>query len=146
MRPLIPIVVLGAALLAVLSCAPAPESAAPATPAASETPAPQAVAAASASVVPTDAPPVHERLLELTNGCPKEMHLYYGEHPGDGHGQGATVSAGSTTPIPRGSDGTVVVWVVDDKGFGLASVQVTRRMRHVRVNADCMRIEADSTR
>jgi hypothetical protein len=133
-------------LFVAFSCAPAPEAGAPATPAASEGAAPQAVAATSGSVAQPDAPPVHERPLELTNACPKEMHLYYGEHPGDGHGQGATVPAGATTPIPRGSDGTVMVWVVDDKGFGLASVQVTRRMRHVRVKADCMGIEADSTR
>jgi hypothetical protein len=74
------------------------------------------------------------------------MHLYYGDHPGDGQGAAATAAAGATIPIPRRSDGTAVVWVVDDKGFGLASVQVTRRMRHVRVNADCMRMEADSAR
>ena len=40
-------------------------------------------------------------------------------------------------------DGSVVVWVVDDKGEGLASVHVTRRMKHVRINADCARIDAN---
>ena len=136
-----------APLVVALSCAPAPETAAPATPPApSASAAPPAVAAAAASDAPSDAPAAHFRSLDLTNACPKEMHLYYGEHPGDGHGQGATVPAGATTLIPRGSDGTVVGWVVDDKGFGLASVQVTRHMRHVRVKADCSGIEADSTR
>jgi hypothetical protein len=74
------------------------------------------------------------------------MHLYFGDHPGDGNGQAAVVATGATIPVPRGPDGTVVVWVVDDKGFGLASVHVTRHMRHVRIDAACMKIDADSTR
>jgi hypothetical protein len=34
------------------------------------------------------------------------------------------------------------VWVVDDKGAGLGSVHVTRRMKHITINADCGRIDA----
>jgi hypothetical protein len=37
----------------------------------------------------------------------------------------------------------VVVWVVDEQGNGLASVHVTRHMKHVRINADCSRIDAN---
>jgi hypothetical protein len=130
-----------------LSCAPAPDAGGPAAaPPPSANVAPQAVAAPSASEAPSDAPAAHFRALDVTNACPKEMHLYYGDHPGDGHGEGATIPSGATTPVPRGKDGAVVVWVVDDKGFGLASVEVTRRMRHIRVKADCSGIEADSTR
>jgi hypothetical protein len=130
-------------LIACASCAQTPEATAPSSPpataSASATAAPQAVEVASASSVPP-------RPLDLINGCPKEMHLYYGDHPGDGQGAAATAAAGATIAIPRRSDGTAVVWVVDDKGSGLASLQVTRRMRHVRINADCMRMDADSAR
>jgi len=37
----------------------------------------------------------------------------------------------------------VVVWVVTDKGMGLADVHVTRRMKHVAIDASCMRIDAN---
>jgi hypothetical protein len=74
------------------------------------------------------------------------VHLYYGEQPGDGKGQVATIATGATVPVPRGNDGAVVVWVTDDKGFGLASVHVTRHMHHVRIDATCSKLEADSAR
>ena len=70
------------------------------------------------------------------------MKLYYGDQPGDGKGQSATVASGATLQVPRGPDGAVVVWVVDDKGAGLASVHVTRHMKHLTINADCGRIDA----
>jgi hypothetical protein len=73
------------------------------------------------------------------------MHLYYGEKPGDGKGQAVTVAGGAAVPVPRNPDGTVVVWVTD-QGAGIATVHVTKHMRHVRVVASCMNIEADSTR
>jgi hypothetical protein len=103
--------------------------------------------AASGAPAPADAasgPPA--RPLELTNNCPHDLHVYYGDTPGDGKGQAATISTGAAVPVPRGADGTVVVWVTDDKGAGLASVHVTKNMRHIRVAADCSKIDADSKR
>jgi hypothetical protein len=129
------------ASLALCACASSP---APAT----ATPAPSAEPAASASAAPATPEPEahHYRPLDLTNACPHEVHVYYGEQPGDGKGQSVTVASGATVPVPRGPDGKVVVWVVDDKGFGLTSVPITRPMRHVRFDATCMKLEADSTR
>jgi len=127
--------------LSPLACASSPPPA--------ETPASAASSPPVASVAPsatTEAPAPHFRPLDLASACPHEVHLYYGEQPGDGKGQSATVATGATIPVPRGPDGTVVVWVVDDKGFGLASVHVTRPMRHVRFDAACSKLEADSTR
>ena len=74
------------------------------------------------------------------------MRLYFGEHPGDGNGQPGVVAAGATIPVPRAADGTQVVWVVDDKGFGLGNVHITKHMRHIRIDAACTKIDADSTR
>jgi hypothetical protein len=74
------------------------------------------------------------------------VRLYYGDHPGDGKGENATVSNGATIQVPRKPDGTQVVWVTDDKGSGLASVNITKHMRHIRIDAACMHIDADSTR
>ena len=74
------------------------------------------------------------------------MRLYYGDHPGDGKGESATATTGAMLQVPRKPDGTQVVWVVDDKGFGLASVNITKHMRHIRIDTACMKIDADSTR
>jgi hypothetical protein len=91
-------------------------------------------------------PPPQSKPLDLTNDCPKDIRLYFGDQPGDGHGESGTVAPGSTIPVPRRTDGNTTVWVVDERGFGLASVQATRRMRHVRIDATCARIEAGSSR
>jgi hypothetical protein len=99
---------------------------------------------ASASAAPTDTAPARPpRPLDLTNSCTKAMRLYYGENPGDGAGQFATVDPGATIPVPRGPDGAVVVWVVTDKGLGLATVHVTKRMKHIAIDTTCMKIDAN---
>ena len=132
-----------AACLALLACGSSPPPAAAAPP-----PGDSAMPAASnpASAPAEEAPTPKVRPLDLTSACPHDLHLYFGAHPGDGHGQAATVATGATIPVPRDPDGTAVVWVVDDKGFGLASVNITKHMRHIRIDAACMKIDADSTR
>jgi hypothetical protein len=104
------------------------------------TPAPSAAGAAA------DDPGPHFRPIDLTSACPHDVHLYFGDQPGDGKGHAVVAATGTPIPVPRGADGTMVVWVVDDKGFGLASVHVTKAMRHVRIDAACAKIDADSTR
>lgn len=130
------------ALLALTACAPAPTPAeAPAAPASSS-----AAPVASAPPATTqEAPAPHYRAIDLTSACPHEVHLYFGEQPGDGKGQSAAIATGATLPVPRASDGTMVVWVVDEQGSALASVHVTKWMRHVRINAACSKLDADST-
>jgi hypothetical protein len=90
--------------------------------------------------------PVPTRPLDLTSACPHDVNLFYGNHPGDSNGEKATVSPGTTVPVPRRADGTMVIWVVDGNGAGLASVNITKHMRHIRIDAACMKIDADSTR
>ena len=75
--------------------------------------------------------------------CPHDLRLYYGDNPSDGTGVHATISQGAALQIPRNPDGSVVVWVVDEKGQGMASVHVSKRMKHVRINTDCARIDAN---
>lgn len=137
-RSLAPLLVM---LLAGCGSSPPPApSTAPAPAVASDTSPP---AAASSAPTP-DTPP--QRPLDLANACPHDMQVYYGDQPGDGKGKAATVTAGATVPLTRNADGTLVVWVTDDKGAGLASVHVTRHMRHVKIDATCSRIDADSSR
>jgi hypothetical protein len=97
-------------------------------------------AAPAAEAAPTAA---QQRPLDLASFCPHDLRLYYGEQPGDGKGVNATIATGATLQVQRNPDGTVVVWVVDEKGTGLASVHVTKRMKHVRINADCSRIDSN---
>jgi hypothetical protein len=126
------------------ACASAPP---PASTSPADTAAPPAASAAAASAPPAEtAAPQPQRPLDLTSACPKDVHLYYGDHPGDGKGAAATVATGATVPVPRKPDGTQVVWVTDDKGFGLASVNITKHMRHIRIDPACMHIDADSTK
>jgi hypothetical protein len=131
------------AVLALVACEtlppPPPPTPAPATPATDSAP-PVASEAPAAPSAPKQRP------LELTSACPHDLHLYFGGQPGDGKGATATVSTGQTLQVPRQPDGTNVVWVVDEKGAGLASVNITKHMRHIRIDAACARIDADSTR
>jgi hypothetical protein len=137
-------VVLG--LLALFACAPAPQPAAPPpTPAAIE-PGAGSASAVGAPAQPNPEPAVspvsQARKLDLTNTCPRAIHLYYGASPSDTRGQSATVAGGATVDVPRGADGTTTVWIVDDAGRGLASVSVRRRMTHVQIDPGCGRIDA----
>src|SRR5580704_13549441 len=103
--------------LAVAACAP--PAAAPSGPPAAEPAAAGRVAPAASSPPSASEPPDAAeasartgRPLDVTNTCPKAIRLYYGDTPGDGRGAFASVGAGATATIPRGADGTVVVWVV----------------------------------
>jgi hypothetical protein len=90
---------------------------------------------------------VQQRALDLTNECPREMHVAFGEQvPVEGKTQVTAIASGAVMQVPRNPDGSVVVWVTNEKGGGLASVHVTKRMRHVRIEPSCLQIEADSAR
>jgi hypothetical protein len=130
-------------VLSACASAPPPSAAPPA-----DTSAPSTAASATGSTVAAadDAPVPRSRPLDLTSACPHDVHLYFGDQPGDGKGQPGVVATGATIPVPRAADGTMVVWVVDDKGFGLGSVHITKHMHHIRIDAACMKIDADSTR
>jgi hypothetical protein len=135
-----------AALLACASAqtppaAPAAAAAAPSAPEATAG-APPATSAPSTPAPATEAAAPRGRQLDLTNGCPKPMHLYYGASPSDARGQSVTVPAGATVDVPRAADGTATVWIVDDAGRGLASVSIRRRMTHVQIDPGCSRIDA----
>ena len=141
MRSLLP--VLGLLLFACASTPPPPASS-PGDPVAPPT---AATAPASVPAVADDTTALpRARPLDLTSACPHDVHLYFGEHPGDGQGQPGVVATGATIPVPRGPDATTVVWVVDDKGFGLGSVHITKHMHHIRIDGACMKLDADSTR
>jgi Zn-finger nucleic acid-binding protein len=138
-------VVLAFFVLALCGCASSTPAAATPPPEATA-PAPSASPAATTTATAEAPAPAPQRPLDLTSACPHDVHLYFGDHPGDGKGEAVTLATGATIPVPRKADGTQVVWVVDERGSGLASVNITKHMRHVRIDAACMKIDADSTR
>jgi hypothetical protein len=125
--------------------APAPAAAAAPAPGATADATADATGSAAAAPSPTSPEPTRrqQRPLDLTSACPHDVKLYYGDQPGDGKGTKVSVPSGATLQVPRNPDGAVVIWVTDDSGAGLASVHVTWRMKHVKIDAACGRIDAE---
>jgi hypothetical protein len=119
-----------------------PASASPA--AGGATAAPTTSATGDTAAATPEPTALQQRPLDLTSACPHVVHLFYGAHPGPGAGESATIAQGATLQVPRMPDGTQMVWVIDDKGNGLASVNVSKRMRHITIDGACMHIDADS--
>ena len=72
------------------------------------------------------------RPLEIRNECHEPVIVLYGDvlGPSSPH---AVIPGETSANAPRGADVTITVWIVDDKDAGLASVQVSRRMRKVEI-------------
>ena len=81
--------------------------------------------------------------VEVVNGCTNSIHVYFGETPNGTTGSHNELRGGSTSHVARGADGTLTVWIEDDKGFGLAHVKVTRRMSKVEIGASCGTLHAE---
>jgi hypothetical protein len=81
--------------------------------------------------------------VEVVNGCANAVHVYFGETPNGTTGSHNELRGGSTSHIARGPDGTLTVWIEDEKGFGLAHVKVTRRMSKAEIGASCGTLHAE---
>ena len=87
-------------------------------------------------------PPVTPN-IELHNACTDAVPIYFGEQPNGTTGDFVTLRGDSTSHVPRREHGELTVWIVDDKGFGLAHVKVTRRMKRVEIGPSCRTLHAD---
>jgi hypothetical protein len=81
--------------------------------------------------------------IELVNACATSVPIYLGETPNGTTGSHVELRGGGTSHLARSPDGTLTVWIEDDKGFGLAHVKVTRRMSKVEVGASCRTLHAE---
>jgi hypothetical protein len=81
--------------------------------------------------------------VELVNTCAKSVPIYLGETPNGTTGSHVELRGGGTSHLARDPDGTLTVWIEDDKGFGLAHVKVTKRMRKVEIGASCGTLHAE---
>jgi hypothetical protein len=78
--------------------------------------------------------------IDIKNDCGDVVGLFYGDPPKDG--PTVRVAAGGTEKGPRNPDGSLVIWIVDEKGFGLANVHVTKRMKRVEIGRSCRTLYA----
>lgn len=107
----------------------------PGAPAAANPAAPTEKAApASAAPVPTT--------VELHSDCSKTVSVFYGEKPKFGSGTKSSVSSNSTSSAPRKADGSLTIWIIDEKENGLASVHVEPTTKRVDIDKSCKQITA----
>ena len=80
--------------------------------------------------------------VEIHSDCPKTVSVFYGEKPKFGSGKKSSVSSNSTSSEGRGADGTLTVWIIDEKENGVANVKVTPETKRVTISASCRDISA----
>jgi hypothetical protein len=75
--------------------------------------------------------------VELHNDCPDKVGLFLGSgdgKPGFSSGTKTSIDTNTTTSEPRGPDGTVTIWIIDDSENGITSLKVTPDITRVTVN------------
>lgn len=78
--------------------------------------------------------------VSIRSACPKTAKVFYGDKPKYGSGTSSTVSSNSVSNKTfRPGD---MMWVVDEKDEGLASVKVVDGMKEVEIGSDCKSIKS----
>ena len=85
-------------------------------------------------VRPRERPPI-----DIKNECGDVVGLSFGA---EAHNATMRLGVGGSDKIARDPDGGLSVWLVDEKGFGLAHVAVTKRMKQVEVGRSCRTLYA----
>jgi len=81
--------------------------------------------------------------IEIHNDCSDTVPLFLGEKPKFGSGTKTSIGSNTTASFPRGSDGTVTVWIIDEQENGLANVHVTKRMKKIDIGRSCRTLDAN---
>ena len=103
-------------------------------------PAPEASSSATSTSPTQDT--VTPTTIEVHNDCSDSVPIFIGDTPKFGNGTKTSMSGNSTTSYPRNGDGTLTLWILDEHDNGLASVHVTKRMKHVEVGRSCRTLDA----
>jgi hypothetical protein len=80
--------------------------------------------------------------VEIHSDCSKTVSVFYGEKPKFGSGRKSSVSSNSTGSEGRNADGTLTIWIIDEKENGLSNVKVTPDTKRVTIGASCKDISA----
>ncbi|AKT43882.1 hypothetical protein [Chondromyces crocatus] len=99
--------------------------------------------AAKPSAPPPEPPKRIPTTVQIRSECSKTVPVFYGEKPKYGSGTRSTVSGNSISSWSRKADGTLVVWIIDDKENGLASARVTPDTQRVVVDRSCTSLRAE---
>lgn len=91
---------------------------------------------------PEAAKPSVPTMVEIRSECSKTVDVFLGEKPKFGSGTKTQVSGNSTSTRGRKADGTLTVWLIDDKENGIASVNVTPETKRVVIGSSCKDITA----
>ena len=81
-------------------------------------------------------PPVSQ-LVDIDNECPSPVRVFFGEKPGGEHDEIHTLRPKGLSHIPRDKSEGLTVWIVDDRGFGLAHVTATKFNHAVEIGESC---------
>jgi len=80
--------------------------------------------------------------VEIHSDCSKTVSVFYGEKPKFGSGKKSSVSSNSTSSEGRNADGTLTIWIIDEKENGLSNVKVTPDTKRVTIGSSCKDISA----
>lgn len=81
--------------------------------------------------------------VEVHTECATGSPIYLGETPNGQTGTFLTLRGGSTSHLARDAEGNLTVWLVDDKGFGLAHVRVNRKMKRIEIGRSCQTLHSE---
>ncbi len=87
--------------------------------------------------------PPPSKSIEVKNLCADGVHVYIGDVPNGTTGDHLVLRGGGTSHFPRRPDGTLVIWIEDERGYGLVKVHVSRRMSRVEIGTSCQTLHAE---
>ncbi len=102
--------------------------------------APEAKSAGPAA--PAAAPAPVSTSVDVHSDCAKTVSVFYGEKPKFGSGTKSSISSNSTSSASRKADGTLTIWIIDDKENGISSVKVEPTTKRVDIDKSCKQISA----
>lgn len=80
--------------------------------------------------------------IEVHSDCPQTLPLFIGEKPKFGSGTKTSIGSNTTTTFPRKSDGTQMIWIIDESENGVASATVSPDTKRVEIDRNCTGISA----
>jgi hypothetical protein len=97
---------------------------------------PQEAAASESSPSAAPSAPIPTS-VDAHNDCPQTVKLFLGSgdgKPGFSSGTQTSIGSNTTTTFPRGPDGSVTIWIIDDSENGITNLKVTPDISKVSIN------------
>jgi hypothetical protein len=75
--------------------------------------------------------------IRVINECSQTVRVFFGRQPKYGSGRESRVSGNSRSNEPRNADGSFVMWIIDERGEGISSVEAGPSQDEVVINPSC---------